>query len=57
MKDKQAFIDALDLQQDADGHWFVMGDVNGDVKAMSRDRLLTSFTIHKDTHTSNPWRA
>ncbi len=30
MKDKQDFIDAMDLQQDADGHWFVNGVVWGD---------------------------
>ena len=31
MKDKQEFLEAMDLQQDADGHWFVNGDVEGDV--------------------------
>ena len=31
MKDKQEFIDAMDLQRDADGNWFVNGDVEGDV--------------------------
>ena len=35
MKDKQEFIDAMDIQQDEDGHWFVNGDVGyveGDVE-------------------------
>ena len=31
MRDKQEFIDAMDLQQDADGHWFVNGVVWGSV--------------------------
>ena len=31
MKDKQEFIDAMDLQQDAEGHWFINGDVKGDI--------------------------
>ena len=31
MKDKKAFIDALDLQQDEEGHWFVNGSVYGRV--------------------------
>ena len=30
MRNKQDFIDAMDLQQDADGHWFVNGVVWGD---------------------------
>ena len=29
MKDKQEFIDAMDLQQDKDGHWYVKGYVEG----------------------------
>ena len=32
MKDKQEFIEAMDLQQDDNGHWFVVGVVAGDVK-------------------------
>ena len=32
MKDKQAFIDALELQQDEDGHWYVAGNVDGSVE-------------------------
>ena len=31
MKDKQRFIEEMDLQQDADGHWYVNGNVEGDV--------------------------
>ena len=31
MKNKEAFIDALDLQQDEEGHWFVNGSVYGRV--------------------------
>ena len=38
MKDKQAFIDALDIQQDEDGHWYVNGSVRskvmGDVQSV-----------------------
>ncbi len=31
MKDKQAFIDAMDLQQDLHGDWYVRGNIRGDV--------------------------
>ncbi len=31
MKDKQAFIDAMDIQQDENGHWFVNGHIKGNV--------------------------
>jgi hypothetical protein len=31
MNDKQEFIDAMDIQQDEDGHWFVNGHVEGNV--------------------------
>ena len=37
MKDKQEFIDAMDLQQDADGHWFVAGTVCGDIQYVVGD--------------------
>ncbi len=32
MKDKQDFIDAMDLRQDLNGHWYVNGTVYGCVK-------------------------
>ena len=32
MKDKREFIDAMDLQQDDNGHWFVSGTVCGDIQ-------------------------
>ena len=31
MKDKQEFIDAMDIQQDDNGHWHIHGIVLGDV--------------------------
>lgn len=34
MKDKQEFIDAMDLQQDESGCWFVNGDVEGEIKGV-----------------------
>jgi len=36
MKDKQDFIDAMDLHQNKDGHWYVKGDILGDVQGNVR---------------------
>ena len=32
MKDKQKFIEALNIQQDGDGHWYIAGSVHGSVE-------------------------
>ncbi len=32
MKDKQEFIDAMDIQQNTNGHWYVNGSVRGGVR-------------------------
>jgi len=42
MKNKEAFIDALDLQQDEEGHWFVNGSVYGRVYGSVYGRVYGS---------------
>lgn len=49
MKDKQEFIDAMDLQQDEDGHWFLAGTVRGNVVCIYGD----VGTINGDVHAVN----
>ena len=46
MKDRQAFIDALDLQQDKEGHWFVAGIVYGDVGIVYGDVGIVNGCVY-----------
>ena len=46
MKDKQAFIEALDLQKDRDGHWHVNGTVWGDVACIYGDVGTVNGCVH-----------